>query len=43
MFDLSVVASAGRWLLLDEAEGQLGAFDSKAEALRSWCAERPTT
>jgi len=35
MFDLSVVASDGRWLLLDEAEGQLGAFASKAEALRA--------
>ena len=35
MFDLSVVASQGRWLLLDEAEGQLGAFDTKAEALRA--------
>ena len=35
MFDLSVVASQGRWLLLDEAEGQLGAFASKAEALKA--------
>ena len=35
MFDLSVVAVDGRWLLMDEAEGQLGAFSSKAEALRA--------
>ena len=33
MFDLSVVALGGRWLLVDEAEGPLGAFDSRAEAL----------
>ena len=35
MFDLSVVAVDGRWLLMDEAEGQLGAFSSKAEALQA--------
>ena len=35
MFDLSVVAVDGRWLLMDEAEGQLGAFPSKAEALKA--------
>ena len=35
MFDLSVVASEGRWLLLDEAEGQLGDYDTKAEALKA--------
>lgn len=35
MFDLSVVAVDGRWLLLDEAEGQLGAFLTKGEALRA--------
>lgn len=35
MFDLSVVATDGRWLLMDECEGQLGAFASKAEALRA--------
>jgi hypothetical protein len=35
MFDLSVVAVDGRWLLMDEAEGQLGAFSSKAEALKA--------
>ena len=36
MFDLSVVASEGRWLLLDEAEGQLGDYGTKAEALKAW-------
>ena len=35
MFDLSVVASDGRWLLVDEAEGELGAFDTKDEALKA--------
>ena len=35
MFDLSVVAVDGRWLLVDEAEGQLGAFDTQAEALKA--------
>ena len=33
MFDLSVVAVDGRWVLLDEAEGLLGDFDTQAEAL----------
>jgi hypothetical protein len=33
MFDLSVVAAGGRWLLVDEAEGEIGAFDSREEAL----------
>lgn len=33
MFDLSVVAVDGRWLLVDEAEGELGEFASRAEAL----------
>jgi len=35
MFNLSVVAADGRWLLMDETEGELGAFDSRAEALRA--------
>ena len=35
MFDLSVVAVDGRWVLVDEAEGELGEFDSRAEALRA--------
>ena len=35
MFDLSVVAFDGRWLLVDEAEGELGAFDTKDEALKA--------
>jgi hypothetical protein len=35
MFDLSVVAFDGRWLLLDEAEGELGEFATKAEALKA--------
>ncbi|MGZ5956648.1 MAG: hypothetical protein ACXWKT_20495 [Caulobacteraceae bacterium] len=35
MFDLSVVAAGGRWLLVDESEGELGAFDSREEALRA--------
>jgi len=33
MFDLSVVAAGGRWLLVDECEGELGAYDSREEAL----------
>jgi hypothetical protein len=33
MFDLSVVAVDGRWVLMDEAEGLLGDFDTRAEAL----------
>jgi hypothetical protein len=33
MFDLSVVAFDGRWILLDEAEGELGEFATKDEAL----------
>jgi hypothetical protein len=35
MFDLSVVAFDGRWLLVDEAEGELGEFATKAEALKA--------
>lgn len=33
MFDLSVMAAGGRWLLLDEAQGQIGAYDSREAAL----------
>jgi hypothetical protein len=33
MFDLSVVAAGGRWLLVDEAEGPIGDYDSREEAL----------
>ncbi|HEX3886917.1 MAG TPA: hypothetical protein VHW05_05430 [Phenylobacterium sp.] len=35
MFDLSVVAFDGRWLLVDEAEGELGEFATKDEALKA--------
>jgi len=35
MFDLSVVAVDGRWVLVDEAEGLLGDFDTRAEALQA--------
>ena len=35
MFDLTVVAFDGRWLLVDEAEGELGEFATKAEALKA--------
>jgi hypothetical protein len=35
MFDLSVVAVDGRWVLVDEAEGLLGDFDTRDEALRA--------
>jgi len=35
MFDLSVVALDGRWVLVDEAEGLLGHFDTQAEALKA--------
>jgi hypothetical protein len=35
MFDLSVMACDGRWLLVDEAEGALGEFATKAEALKA--------
>jgi len=35
MFDLSVVAFAGRWILVDEAEGELGEFASRDEALKA--------
>jgi hypothetical protein len=33
MFDLTVVARSGRWILEDENGGQLGCFDSRAGAL----------
>jgi hypothetical protein len=33
MFDLSVVATGGRWILLDESQGQIGAYASREEAL----------
>jgi hypothetical protein len=33
MFDLSVVAQGGRWILVDDQEGELGAYDTQAEAL----------
>jgi hypothetical protein len=33
MFDLTVVAIGGQWLLLDDEDGQLGSFASRAEAL----------
>jgi len=35
MFDLSVVAFDGRWLLVDEAEGELGEYATRDEALRA--------
>ena len=35
MFDLSVVADKGRWLLVDECEGELGAYDSREAALEA--------
>ena len=35
MFDLSVVAAGGVWLLVDEAEGELGEFATRDEALKA--------
>jgi hypothetical protein len=35
MFDLTVVAFDGRWLLVDEVEGELGEFATKDEALKA--------
>lgn len=35
MLDLTLVAKGGRWLLVDDEEGELGAFGSRAEALRA--------
>ena len=33
MFDLSVMAIGGRWVLQDDESGELGRYDSRAEAL----------
>jgi len=33
MFDLSVVAAGGRWILMDEGQGEIGAYASREEAL----------
>lgn len=33
MFDLTVVAQGGLWLLLDDEEGELGTYATQAEAL----------
>ncbi|WP_411288657.1 hypothetical protein [Phenylobacterium sp.] len=33
MFDLTIVAVGGLWLLEDDREGKLGAYASRAEAL----------
>lgn len=33
MFDLTIVAVGGLWLLEDDQEGKLGAYASRAEAL----------
>jgi hypothetical protein len=38
MFDLTVVAKSGRWLLMDDEAGELGDFSSRAEALHAACA-----
>jgi len=35
MFDLTVVALGGRWLLLDDDGDEVGAFTSEAEALKA--------
>ncbi|CAN7219047.1 hypothetical protein LJR219_000740 [Phenylobacterium sp. LjRoot219] len=35
MFDLTVVAKSGRWMLVDDEDGELGAFASRADALRA--------
>ena len=35
MFDLMVVAKGGRWVLVDDQAGELGAFATRAEALRA--------
>jgi len=35
MFDLTVVAKGGRWVLVDDEAGELGAFSSRADALRA--------
>lgn len=33
MFDLTVVAKGGRWVLVDDEQGEVGDFASRAEAL----------
>ena len=33
MFDLTVVARGGRWVLVDDEAGELGAFASRKDAL----------
>ena len=35
MFDLTVVAHGGRWLLVDDEEGELGSYATQAEALEA--------
>ena len=35
MFDLSVIPRAGRWVLVDEEEGELADFGTVAEALHA--------
>jgi hypothetical protein len=35
MFDLTVIARDGRWVLVDEDAGEIGAYGSRAEALKA--------
>ena len=35
MFDLSVMATGGVWLLVDESEGPLGEYATRDEALKA--------
>jgi len=35
MFDLTVVAKGGRWVLMDESVGEVGDFASQADALQA--------
>jgi hypothetical protein len=35
MFDLSVIATGGLWVLADDREGRLAEFPSQAEALEA--------
>jgi hypothetical protein len=35
MFGLTLVVRGGRWLLVDDEMGELGAFTSRADALRA--------
>ncbi|MDB5445529.1 MAG: hypothetical protein JWQ97_846 [Phenylobacterium sp.] len=35
MFDLTLVAKGGWWVLVDDEAGELGNFASRAEALRA--------